>query len=78
MSKKNTFSSLEEKIQWLIAHPTFLMGRFEKQKAVLAMKRDGLFSKSTLWYDVNLDEAVRQAKARRKNLLPSRSLIAGV
>jgi len=29
------------------------------------MKKDGLFSQFTYWHDVNLDEAVKEAKKRK-------------
>jgi hypothetical protein len=31
------------------------------------MKHDGLFSKLTWWYDVNLEEAVKEAKLRARS-----------
>jgi len=49
----------------LLKHSSFLKGNFNKQKAILAMKKDGLFSKFTYWFDVNLDEAVKEAKRRK-------------
>jgi hypothetical protein len=64
----NNKSSLEEKIQWFLAHPEFLegtLGKVDKHKAVSAMKRDGLFSKSSWWFDINLGAAIKQAKVRR-------------
>jgi hypothetical protein len=60
------FSSLEERVKWLLAHSSFLEEPFDKKKTVSAMQRDGLFSKRTYWFDVNLDDAVKQAKLRRK------------
>jgi hypothetical protein len=65
MSKRQ-FSTLEEKIEWLLKHPTFLVGKAEnnRQKIVTAMKHDGLISRLTYWPDVNLNDAVHQAKIR--------------
>lgn len=57
---KHSISTLEQKVEWLVKHPTFL--EVDKKKLVVAMKRDHLIAPSTYWRDINLGDAVRQAK----------------
>ena len=65
MGRSNSFSELETKIQWLLKHHIFLVGKdIPKRKIVLAMKRDGLVSRLTYWRDVDVTTAVRQARIR--------------
>jgi len=60
---KREVSTLEQKIQWLLEHRHFLIGKADERKIILAMKHDGLIAKSTYWPDVKVvDEALRQAK----------------
>lgn len=63
------FSTLAERIEWLLKHPQFLEltggpKREDKSQIVKAMQRDGLVSKKTYWPDVKLDDAIREAKIR--------------
>jgi hypothetical protein len=60
------FSTLEQRVEWLLAHQDFLAGKLDLKALVTAMKRDKLFSRSTFWSDVNLEEAIRQAKLRAR------------
>jgi hypothetical protein len=64
MGSKNAFSTLEQRIQWLLNHCHFLVGNTDVRKVVLAMKHDKLVSKLTYWPDVKLDDAIKQAKFR--------------
>lgn len=64
MGCHDRFSTLEEKIRYLLRHLGLLTGKVDKKKIVTAMKHDGLISKKTYWPDVDLDEAIRQAKLR--------------
>jgi len=64
MGRTNAFSTLEQKIQWLLKNHIFLVGTMDRKKIVRAMKRDGLISKLTYWPDVDVKEAVHQAKIR--------------
>ena len=66
MAARTAVSTTAERVTWLLEHPAFLTGKFDKRKVIQAMKRDGLFASSTWWFDVNLDEAVRQARQRSK------------
>jgi hypothetical protein len=59
-----TYSTLEQKIVWLLKHRKFLVGKVNKKVIVTAMKYDKLVALSTYWPDVRIDEALRQAKAR--------------
>ena len=63
---RDKFSTLEERIKWLLAHRIHLVGKFDLRKTVLAMKHDGLISKLTYWPDCKsgIEEAVQQAKRR--------------
>lgn len=66
---RRAFSTLAERIAWLLAHPEFLRADFlggvpTKRAIVLLMQCDGLVSKKTFWPDVNLDDAIREAKIR--------------
>ena len=45
-------------------HKEFLKEPLIKRMLVLAMKKDGLISKSTFWSDINLEKAIKQAKLR--------------
>lgn len=62
MGKHDSFSTLEQKIEWLLKHSTFLKGKVDKKRLVLAMKHDGLISKLTYWPDVSIEDAIREAK----------------
>lgn len=66
MGSKNAFSTVEQKIGWLLKHRHFLVGTVNLQKIVLAMKHDGLVSKLTYWPDIRtgVEDAVKQAKFR--------------
>ena len=57
-------SSLEDRVTWLLMHKEFLKEPLNKRMLVLAMKKDGLISKSTFWSDINLEKAIKQAKLR--------------
>lgn len=59
-------STLEQKIQWLLVHRCFLIGKLNKKKCAMAMKHDGLLAKSTYWPDATsgIEQAVEQAKFR--------------
>jgi hypothetical protein len=68
---KKVFSTFEQRVSWLLAHPHFLVGKLGekaerpvKRDIVTAMKHDGLVSKKTYWPDVGLHEEIRQAKIR--------------
>jgi uncharacterized protein (UPF0297 family) len=63
---KKAYSTLEQRVEWLLAHPEFLEDRPDKRKLVKAMKRDNLISKSTFWSDLNLGDAIIQAKLRKR------------
>ena len=58
------FLTLEQRVQWLLKHLQFLVGKEDKKKIVSAMKRDGLISKKTYVHDVHLEDAIKQAKFR--------------
>ncbi len=62
MGRHNRFSTLEQRIKWLLEHQIFLIGKLDKHKIVTAMKQDGLVSKLTYWPDVRIEEAIHQAK----------------
>jgi hypothetical protein len=62
------FSTLEQRVEWLLAHQEFLVVRINIKKIVQAMKRDGLFSHQTWWFDVNLDAAVAEARRRMERM----------
>ena len=66
MGKHNAVSTLGQKIQWLLAHRNFLVGKTDYHKLGIAMKHDGLLSKLTYWPDAKtgLQESVKQAKLR--------------
>jgi len=76
MGRTDSFSTLEERIQWLLKHRHFLTGRANKHKIVLAMKYDGLVSKLTYWPDVKLDDAIEQARLRWYKETNGRPLVA--
>lgn len=67
---KRSFSTLAERIEWLVKHPQYLeawddsLRQKSSEAIVLAMQEDGLVSRNTFWPDVNLKEAVHQAKLR--------------
>lgn len=63
---RDKYSTLEERIKWLLTHRIFLVGKFRLDKTVRAMKLDGLIAKSTYWPDckTGIEEAVKQAKLR--------------
>lgn len=60
------FSSLEEKIVWLLANRIHLIGKFNPEKVIRHMKRDGLLSSKTYWPDArsSIEKAVEKAKFR--------------
>lgn len=62
---KSAFSTLEQRVKWLLAHRWALIGKFNRRKVITAMKHDGLVSKLTYWPDVKgIEDAVAQAKRR--------------
>ena len=60
------FSTLEQKIVWLLNHRIFLIGKLDVRKVAIAMKHDGLLSKTTYWPDAKsgIRIAVQQAIRR--------------
>lgn len=62
MGRHDSFSTLEQKVDWLLKHRNFLVGNMDKKKVVLAMKHDGLISKLTYWPDVSIEDAIKEAK----------------
>jgi len=66
--KNKSHSTLEQKVKWLLEHPSFLNEKLDKKGLVAEMRKDGLIAPSTYWKDINLEEAMRQAKGARENL----------
>ena len=60
--KNKPYSTLEQRVAWFLANPGFLKGKPELRVIVRAMKKAGLIAPSTFWSDINLEEAMRQAK----------------
>lgn len=60
------FSKLEQRVEWLLQHPNFLVGELDLHKIVLGMQRDGLLSKKTYWPDcrTGIEAAADMAKVR--------------
>lgn len=63
-SGKKSHSTLEQKVEWLLRHPLFLKEILDKKKLVAEMKKDKLIAPSTYWRDINLEDAIKQAKIR--------------
>jgi hypothetical protein len=62
---KNSFSTLSQKIDWLLKHPDLLLKKYPRKDLIVrAMKHDGLVSRKTYWPDVDVDEAIKHAKLR--------------
>jgi hypothetical protein len=59
-------STLEQKVEWLLAHRIFLVGKTDVKKVATAMRRDGLIAKSTYWPDAStgIKAAIEKAKLR--------------
>ena len=69
---KKAFSTFEQKVEWLLKHHIFLVGKSsDKHKIVLGMKLDDLVSPLTYWPDVRLDDAIKQAKEVHVKASPS-------
>jgi len=66
---RDKYSTLEQRIKWLLAHRSFLIGTLgvtKTKRLVAAMKQDGLLAQSTYWCDAHkgIEIAVKQAKLR--------------
>lgn len=66
------YSTHEQRVAWLLAHPQFLVAQPDLKALVKAMKRDKLLSESAYWSDVNLDVAISEAKRQRGTNLARR------
>jgi hypothetical protein len=64
VSRERRLSTLQQRVKWLLEHRIFLVGNLDLKKVVVAMKRDGLISKSTYWPDCKsgIEEAAKLAK----------------
>jgi len=59
-------STLEQKVEWLLAHRIFLVGKPNMKKVAIAMKHDGLLAKSTYRPDAStgIKAAIEKAKLK--------------
>ena len=64
MAARKSISTLEQKVEWLLKHPTYLKGTLDKKALVRELKKDGLIAPSTYWSDINLEDAVRVARGK--------------
>lgn len=63
---KNAVSTIEQKVVWLLIHRIHLVGNLNLKKVAIAMKHDGLLSKTTYWLDAKtgIEAAVKKARLR--------------
>lgn len=59
---QRAFSTFEQRVMWLLAHPALIIPKPDVRRIVTEMRRDGLVSKLTYWADVKLKKEIRQAQ----------------